>query len=139
MANYGFNVAKFGVTTASGSTAIVDFSNYIDTYSGAELSAIVQESHAMGDSWAESLYAGIRKMAPITVGGFYQDVASGPHAYFGQTTDLGAKRQAEVDFGSSDIVHFSYLLTSYKRQPKRNELTRFEAVLQPTGTVSTAT
>ena len=140
MAKYGFNQTLFGVTTASGSTTIKDLSQYVDTWSGADIEAILQESHTMGDSWKEFLYTNIRELKPITLDGFYDDVAaSGPHAVFGQTSDLGAQRDAECDFGASDIIHFTYLLRSYKRQPTRNELTRYSAVLQPTGAVSTAT
>lgn len=139
MAKYGSPSLKFGVTTASGATAIVDFSQYVDTINGFKINAMSAETHTFGDSWVENTFTGVRQVDDLTVAGFYDDIASGPHAYFGQTTDIGAERQFEIDFGSSDIVHGSYILASYTRSPTRNELTRYEAVLKIHGTVTTTT
>ena len=144
MAKREFTTFIFRVTTSSGTTALVNLSDYIDTINGVNLEAVLQESHAAGDAWAEQLYTGLRRLNPVVVGGFYDDQAAGvatggPHTLFGQSTDLGAERECEIDFGASDIVHFDYLLRRYDRRPTRSELTRFEAELQPTGAVTTAT
>ena len=138
MTKYGSPSVVIGVTTASGSTAIVDMSPYIETINGVKINAMTQETHTFGDSWVENMFTGVKSVDDITVGGFYDDIASGPHAYMGQTSDIGAKRQAEISFGASDLVHFSYVLLSYQRAPTRNELTRFESVWKITGAVTTA-
>lgn len=139
MAKYGSPSVLIGVTTASGSTALKDLTQFIDTINGFKINAATQESHTFGDSWVEHLYTGLRSMDDLTLGGFYDDNASGPHAFMGQTSDVGSERQIELDFGSSDIVHFNYILVSYARQPVRGELTKFEAVLKPTGAPTTST
>lgn len=141
MAKFGSDVIKFTVSSASGTTVTHNLANYIDTINGFKLNSMLQESHAFGDAWVENLYTGIKSADDVTVGGFFDDVAaSGPHALMGQTSDLGAERNCEIDFtGTSDIVAFKYLLASYQRSPVRGELTRFEAVLKVSGAVTTAT
>jgi hypothetical protein len=117
-----------------------DLSQYIREVGGVNIEALTQESHAFGDAWVEHLYTGVRRVNEITLSGYYDDAAAtGPHALFGQTSDIGAEREIEFDFGSSDIVHFDYLLASYNRMPVVGELTRFEATIRPTGAVTTAT
>ena len=138
MAKYGSPSVLIGVTTASGSTAIKDLSAYIETINGVKINAMTQETHTFGDSWVENMFTGVKQVDDITVGGFYDDAATGPHLLMGQTSDIGAERQFEIDFGSSDIVHGSYVLLSYARNPTRNELTRFEAVWKITGALTTA-
>lgn len=139
MALYGSPNFKFGITSASGSTTIVDISGYIDTINGLKVNAMTQETHGFGDSWVEHTFTGVRSMDDITIGGFYNDAAAtGPHALLGNTTQVGASRAAETDYGSSVIQRVGVLIVSYQRTPTRNELTRFEAVLRPTGAVSTA-
>ena len=139
MAKKGQPDLKFGISTTSASTTIVDLSGYIDTFNGVSIEALIQQSDGFGDAWQENTYVGVKKGDPFTIEGFYDDVAaSGPHAILGQTSDLGAERNFEVDFGSSDLVNGDVLVTKYERMPRRNELTRFRATLQPTGTLGTA-
>lgn len=140
MANYGSPNVKLTFSSASGTTVTHNLSNYIDTLNGFKINAMTQESHAFGDSWVENLYTGVKSADDITVGGFYDDVAaSGPHALFGNTSDIGAERNCEIDFGSSDIVAFKYIELSYQRTPNRGELTRWEMVMKVSGAVTTAT
>ena len=143
MAKYGSNALAFSMTTASSTaTAWRDLSNYIDTVNGHKIEALVAETHGFGDSWQETLFTGVKKMDDITLGGFFDDVAtSGPHALLGQSSDPGAERRAKFDFASptSELAQFACIVVSYARMPTRNELTRFEAVLRPSGAVNTAT
>lgn len=142
MANYGQPNVIISIGSASGAAAgaLKDISQYVDTFNGVNIEAILQQSDAFGDSWVEQLYTGVRRINPVTLEGFYNDVAaSGPHALMGQTSDLGADRLFEVDFGSSDIVQCRMIITNYNRMPRRGELTRFSVTLTPTGAVTTAT
>ena len=139
MAKYGSPSVLIGVSTASGSTAIKDLSQYIEEIDGVKINAMTQETHAFGDSWVKNAYTGVRGVEDMKLTGFYDDAASGPHSFMGQTSDIGAERQFEIDFGSSDIVHGSYVLLSYSRIPTRDELTRFEAEWQFTGAITTTT
>ena len=140
MANYGQPNFKVSVTTSSGTTALQDISQYVTEISGFKIEAITEQSDAFGDSWQEHLWTGIRRMDDLTLSGFYNDVAAtGPHALFGQTSNIGAEYEMELDFGASDIAHFDILVLSYSRMPVRNELTKYEVVVRPTGALTTAT
>lgn len=142
MANYGQPAVIIEIGSASGAAlgSLKPISNYVDTINGVELEALIQQSDAFGDSWQESLYTGIKKMTPITISGFYDDVAaSGPHALMGQTSDLGADRLFEISMGASDVVNGRCIIQKYTRAPSRNQLTRYTAVLQPTGAIGTTT
>ena len=141
MAKTDFTITGFRITTTSATAAYHDLSQYIIDFSGLEILAETQESHAMGDTWEEHLYAGLRKASPITIGGFYDDVAaSGPHAILGQTTDVGAERNIKVNFGTTNAYpKVDVIVKRYSRKPSRGELTKWEAELQPTGAVTIAT
>ena len=141
MANFGQVDFRIFVSTASGSNATVrDWSQYVDTINGVKINGIFQQSDAFGDSWVEHLYVGVKRMDPLMLEGFYEDTAaSGPHAVFGQTSDIGAERNFELNFGASDVVNGDVLIQDYERAPRRNELTRFRVTLLPTGTIGTGT
>lgn len=142
MANYGQPDFKFSIGTASGValSALKDISQYIITINGINLEALTQQSDAFGDSWVEQLYTGVKKGDDIVIGGFYNDVAaSGPHAIMGQTSDLGADRPFEADFGASDVANGRVVIAKYGRMPSRGQLTGYQATLRITGAVATTT
>lgn len=139
MAQRGFDVTKVTVSTASGSTVAVALTQYVDTISAFKINGITQETHTMGDSWVENSFVGVRSGDDITLGGFYDDAtASGPHMVFGNTSDIGADRVMELDFGVSEIRNFHVIVMSYQIAPARNELTRWEMVGKVSGAISTA-
>ena len=143
MAKYGSDQVNIKFTTASAtSLTLHDLGQYIDTFNGVKIEALTQEGHGFGDSWVEHLYTGIRRMDPVTVAGFYDNIAaSGPNVMFGNASDIGSERRCEVNFAgtASNILQFAGLVMSYSRLPTRSELTRFELVFQPSGAVNTAT
>lgn len=141
MAKTGWDVLKFQVTSVSATTTFHDISQYITDWSGLEILAELQESHALGDAWAEQAYANFRRMSPITFGGFYDDVAaSGPHALFGNATDLGAERVAKLNFGTTNAYpKFDFLIRRYTRKPNRGQLTGYEVEILPTGAITVVT
>lgn len=140
MAYYGSPNFSVKVTSASGTTALHNLSNYVDTVNGLSIEALTAESHAFGDSWREHMYTGMRQMADITLSGFYEDTAaSGPWFLLGDVALVGAQRTFEFDFGASDILATTALIVTAMRQPTRNELTRFEITIRPSGAPTTAT
>lgn len=135
------NAFVIQVTSSSSTGAFHNISDYITDFSGLNIEAILEESHAVGDSWREVLYTGFRQANEITMGGFYDDAAaSGPHALFGQATDLGAERVMKLNFGTTNAYpKFDYIIRSYNRTPTRGQLTRFEAVLAISGAITVVT
>ena len=139
MAKTDFVQTVVMVASSSAGSATIDMTQYITAINGFKVNAMNQETHTMGDAWVEKLYTGVRSGDDITLSGFYDDATSGPHAYFGHTTDIGARRNISMRFATADSVTFKYLELSYSRKPVRNELTAFEVVLSPTGAITTST
>ena len=139
MAKTDFTQTVVMVASASNGSATIDMSSYIITFNGFKLNAMQQEAHTMGDTWVKRLFTGVRSGDNITIGGFYDDAASGPHAYFGHTTDIGAERKMFIRWSTNESVTFNYLEEAYSRKPQRNQLTDFEVVIAVTGAVTTST
>lgn len=136
MAKYGSNNVTVNFDNSGGTP--VDMSNYVDTINEVNVSAKLQESHAMGDSWVEQLFTGVKSMAPITLEGFYDDAAStGPDVVFnapGNTTT----RTLQIVYGAAKSTSVETIITNYVRRVVRGDLTRFAVTLTPTGTVTEA-
>ena len=141
MAKTDFTISAFRLTSTSATTAFHDLAQFITEFSGLEILAETEETHTMGDSWAEESFTGLRRVSPITIGGFYDDVAaSGPHALLGNTTDIGAERVIKVNFGTTNAYpKTDVIVKRYSRKPVRGELTKWEAELLPTGAVTVVT
>ena len=141
MAKTDGSLVAFKLTSGSATTAFHDISQYIDEFSGLESMADLVESHTLGDSWLEQAYTGFRRMSPITIAGFYDDVAaSGPNALLGNATDLGAERVIKLNFGTTNAYpKTDVIIRRYSRKPARGALTRYEAELMPTGALTVVT
>lgn len=113
-----------------------DMTNYITEFGGVKISSNMVQSTAFGDTWEEMLPAGLKKMEPITVKGFFDDTAStGPHVVFGDPDDSpqDSTRTLTVVVGNSKQVTVETRLVSYAVMGKVGALTEFEASIQPTG------
>lgn len=138
MAKYGSDAVTVEVDNAGGTP--VDLSNYIDSVGDISISASVQETHAMGDSWVERTATGLMQAGAIDLVGFYDDTAStGPLAVlYGDGAALGATRTLKITLGGGKYVSCEAVITDFKRTISRGELTRFTATLLPTGVVTDA-
>ena len=130
-------MAKYGSDDVGISIASQNLSGYIDTFNGLEIEAMLQESHAFGDSWVEQLFSGVRRGNEFTVEGFYDDDAAGPDATLGGTV-IGTAVAVVVTWGGSKTSTFSALVRAYRRLPSRGESTRFGATLVPSGAITEA-
>lgn len=141
MAKTDYTVSKFQITTSSATAAFHDIGPYITEFSGIEVVGETEETHGMGDSFAENSFTGLKRTSPITISGFYDDVAaSGPHAILGQTTDIGAERCIKLNLGTTDAYpKTDVIIKRYTRHPVRGELTKFECELLPTASYSIVT
>lgn len=138
MAKYGSSSIVIEIDSTEGGT-LSDISQYVQTINGVEVEAILQESHSFGDSWFEHLATGMRKMNPVVLGGFYDDTATtGPNAIFINVQDspADATRTLKITWGGTKTTTVEVWIQKYTRQATRNELTRFEATLQPSGAVT---
>lgn len=95
-----------------------------------------EESTAFGDTWQQNISTGIKKAAPITVGGYYDDTATtGPDVKF---NTLGTTIAIIITWGGSKTSTFSEIVQKYDRLGKVNGMTRYVATLLPTGTITEA-
>jgi hypothetical protein len=137
MANYGPDDFSIEIDTTTGGSLSSGFRQYVREINGLKIEAVLQESHSFGDVWFESLWTGIKKGNDVTIRGFYDDTAStGPNAIF--AGGEGTQRSVVLTWGSTKTSSFEALILSYDRMPKLNELTMFEVVLRPTGTITEA-
>jgi hypothetical protein len=113
---------------------------YVTTISGIKITAISQVITAFGDTFEKNSPTGVKKIDPITLGGFFDDTATvGPHVVF-LTPDVtiydgttATSRTVVIVFGNSKTFTVEALLTSYDVMGKNGNLTEYQAVLTPTG------
>ena len=128
MAKYGSD--DFGITVDAN-----EMKNFIDTLSGIDIEALLQEGHAFGDAWVEQLASGISQGTPLEVAGFYDDVALGPDAIFNA---IGTTVAVIITWGGSKTTTFSAVIQTFRRLPTRGETTRYSCTLLPTGAITEA-
>ena len=133
MGKHGSDAIKIEVDNSGGDP--IDLSDYIDTINEFDIEALIQESTAFGDSWMEHLSTGIKQANPVTLEGFYDDTSTtGPDAILNA---VGDTRELTITWdGASESDTVDALITNYARIPVAGELTRFRAVLTPTGAVT---
>lgn len=134
-------MAKYGskdVDITFGGTSI---KNYVRTINGVSIESIMEESHAFGDTWFESLATGNKKAADIVLGGFYDDTATtGPDALF-VTTASGPSTSSTslvITYGSTKTSTVSVFIVKYDRTLSLGKLHGFSVTLRPTGAVTEA-
>lgn len=133
MGKVDFTQIDFKISSNTASAAFHSLANYITDFSGINLEALTQESHALGDAWEEFSPTGLKRVQPITIGGFYDDVAaSGPAALLGNATDLGSERVVKVNMGTTNAYHKTkVIIKRFSRKPTRGELTKYEVEFLP--------
>lgn len=141
MAKYGSPSLVIEFDNSGGT--LVDITQHVLEINGVKISAILEESHSFGDAWFESLAVGLRKMAPVTIQGFYDDAAStGPDALFGLANfpsgPAATTRTLRITWGSTKTTTVEMLIGDYERQATRGQIHRYAATLQPTGAVTEA-
>lgn len=137
MAKYGSNSLVVEFDNSGGT--LQNMTQYVTSINGIDIEAVLEESHTFGDQWFESLATGLRKVNDVVIGGFYDDTAStGPDVIFGAVADLPsvASRTLKLTWGSTKTTSVETLILKYTRKPVKNELTKFEVTLRPTGAVT---
>ncbi len=114
---------------------------YVTSVSGLKITSLTQLITAFNDTFEKSSPTGVKKVDPITFGGFFDDTATvGPHVVF-QTPDTTiydgttatSRTLTIVVSNSSKTFGGECLLVSYEVLGKNGNLTEYQAVAQPTG------
>jgi hypothetical protein len=138
MANY--NMSNLVVEFDNSAGALQNMTQQTLEINGIDIQAILEESQSFGDSWVEQLFTGLRRVAPITVRGFYDDtITTGNNAIYndvGCVATAGGTRTLKITWGGTKTTSVETIITSFKRLPARGEVTKYEVVLTPTGAVT---
>jgi len=141
VAYYGSDDVVVDMDSTAGTT--VNITQSVLEINGVDVEAMLEESHTMGDSWAENLYTGLRKSNEITLKGFFDDDSDTGTDFMwndpGNTkTSGGGTRTLKILFGGTKSFTVETWIKNYRRLPSRGALTKCEVVLTPTGTVTEA-
>jgi hypothetical protein len=112
---------------------------HVLTMSGVKIESIQEASDAFGDSWEEHTPVGKEKMEPVTLSGHWDTTATtGPHVVFiaPDNSPQDATRTLTMVFGDSKQLDVETRLVSYEVLGENGALTKFTAVIQPTGTAT---
>lgn len=136
MANYGSNSTQIQIDDSGG--VLRDLSTQILSINGVMIEAVTEESHGYNKSWAEALATGMRRVEPVEIEGFYNDVANGAHTVLKDvaTGPAAATRTITFTWSPGVTTSFETLPTKYGRLPKVGAITRYKSTLIPTGAVT---
>lgn len=135
---HGSSEWTFTVDDAQGGTPRI-ITPYVTTVSGLKITAITQVVTAFGDSWERHSPTGIKKVEPITIGGFFDDTATvGPHVVFltpdttlydGTTTT--SRTVTILVANTPKTFTVEVVLTAYEVLGKNGNLSEYSASLLP--------
>lgn len=129
MAVYGYDDLSVIFDNSAGTT--VNISQSCLSVSGVDIEAILEETHAAGDSWVEQTAVGLNRIGDITLQTLYDDDAdTGSNFMF---KNIGETRTLQIGWGAAKTVTFETVIKNYRRMPSRGALTKAEVVLTPTG------
>jgi hypothetical protein len=136
MAQYSSASVVISIKDSGGASQT--FTTYVRSMGTVSIEAITQEATTYGLTWATYVSTGIKKMAAITLGGFYDTAAtSGPNVLF--AGHEGETRTAcVITYGGAKTTTFDAIIQKYERMPKLGAMTEYQVTLQPTGTVTEA-
>lgn len=138
MAKYGPASVVVEYDNAGG--ALQNITQHVQSINDVDVENILEESHTFGDSWEESLGIGVGRVGTIELSGLFDDaVAPAPDALFANRVPEGpatATRTLKITFGGTKTFSVETLLKNYKRKVDKNGLTKYTAILQPTGAVT---
>lgn len=134
MAVYGYDDLSVVFDNSAGTT--VNISQSVLSISGIDVEAILEETHAAGDSWVEQTPVGLNRVGDITLQCLYDDDSDTGSNFMFQR--IGETRTLQVVFGAAKSMTVEAVIKNYRRMPSRGALTKAEVVLTPTGTVTEA-
>ena len=133
MAQYSSSSLSFQIKDSGGTLRTL--TTYIRSIGNVSIEGIIQESTAFGSSWATYVSTTLKKMAPITLGGFYDTIVDvGPDSLFADH-EGETRTGCILTYGGTKTTTFDAIIQKYERLPKLGAMTEYQVTLQPTGTV----
>jgi hypothetical protein len=129
MANYGFPDLQIQIDNGA---ALKDISAYVTAINGVDLEQVLEELTSAGDDFPRWAEVGFSQGSDITLSGPYDDVANGPDLLKVGT----GQKTLTVTIGGANSWSAEVIRKSFKWTMARGELTGYEAVVTPTGTIT---
>jgi hypothetical protein len=106
---------------------------YVRAIGSISIEAIVQDNLTFGNTWAQYVSTRIKRMASLTIGGYYDDTATvGPDIIFGGY-EGELREDTQFVMGGARSVTVDTIIQKYERLPKLGAMTEYQVTLQPTG------
>lgn len=129
-------MAKYNSSNLTLTVGGHDITAYLLTIAAAKIIATIENAIHFGDVWDESIFAGVKKLDPIQLGGFFDDTATtGPDALLG-SLQVGTTVTVVITWGGTKTTSFSAVISEYDRVAAVAKMTRFMATVTPTGAVT---
>lgn len=128
-------MARYGpadVTVNWNSTSIPDCTAITDV----QTEALIEEVTALGDSVESHAAVGVSRWGELTLEAPYADDANQLQEETEDQVGLGGSATLTLTFGGSNTISATCIVKSVMRVMERGALTKFRAVLQPTGTIT---
>lgn len=137
MAKYGSDAVKIEIKDGvDGAGEFKDVSTDVLDLPGVDIEALTEDGHGFSEEWARQVATGMKRVADITIRGFYDDTAlTGTHALFSR---YGVITELKITWHGAVTTTLVVLIKNYRRLPTRGELTKFEATLVNAGTPTEA-
>lgn len=136
MAKYGYDDLTLEIDDSAGGT-LTDISDYVIGFNGTDVEAVLEEGHAAGDSWVEQLFTGLKRGGDVTLDMFLDDTASATVAVF--VGGEGEQRSVQWTYGGLIVDSGEVIIRRVAKQPSRGTVTKLQAVLAWSGTITQAT
>lgn len=98
--------------------------------------ALLEEITPFGSSYQTHAGVGVQRWSELTLEAPYADDANQLQEETEDQVGIGASATLTLTFGGSNTISATCLVKSVTRVLERNALTKFRAVLQPTGTIT---
>ncbi len=141
MSKFGSSAIKLFIEATPGGTSY-EVTDYILTMGSMKITSATEPSTAFGDSWEETIPAGLKRLEPFELEGHFEQTAtSGAHAIFYDVDDGPSDdgRGFVCQFSSNVNLHTDVRADSYELIGAVGKVTRFKSHLIPTGTVTWTT
>lgn len=133
-----YSSADLIIQVKDNSGSLKTITTFVRSVGSLSIEAILQESTTFGVGWQSFVSTLIKKMAAITLGGFFDTTAvSGPDVLF-SGYEGNTRTGCVITLGGGKTLTFDAIIQKYERLPKLGAETEYQVTLQPTGTVVAA-
>lgn len=120
----------------SSPTNLVNITQHVLEFNGIAIEQLIEMVRSYGVAWDKNLPIGVGKMDDIELGGLLDDAVNGPDDLFDGQVPIGPNtlpRLFKVTWFGTKTTQLSTVLKRFERPPDLNGITKYKAILTPTG------